>query len=386
MATAVGFTSTLRDYFLGDDFAYVGRYWDFPFAAWPRLFVGDWAGGLWSARLNELRPFNALLFMIDGRLWGVNPLGFHLTNLLLHAGCATLVGVLALRVTGRSLGGALLATVLFAVHPVHATAVTWICGRVDLLATGLALAALLAFLRDRDERPGETRFLWLLAVAFAGLLWTKEVGFTFPALLIAADTILLGRLARWREWRTWRPYVVVAAVFAVYLACRGIAFGVAGPSGVGAGLPDVTRGAFFAEFFQREFSYAAYLAPPTQPWLRAWRDAGFALEGRSLARLGLLATGVIVLAGAVALSCRGARAQVDRRALGFFGAAWFLIATTPLMVTYFSPRHLYPATVGVAVVVALLIRGLLRTRVAFALGACALAALFAGQLFRALAP
>src|ERR1041385_8323453 len=73
--------STLDRYFIGDDFGYVGRLHQLSFRESPSLFFHDWAGGMWGYTLPELRPFAALSFLVDAHFWGVNPLGYHLTNL-----------------------------------------------------------------------------------------------------------------------------------------------------------------------------------------------------------------------------------------------------------------------------------------------------------------
>src|SRR4051812_44513952 len=73
---------SLGGYFLADDFGYVGKFHNYPFAKWPRLFVNDWSEGFWGFQLRELRPMTALTLMLDGRLWGGDAFGYRLTNLL----------------------------------------------------------------------------------------------------------------------------------------------------------------------------------------------------------------------------------------------------------------------------------------------------------------
>src|SRR5688500_4647440 len=81
VVSLVGFGWTLGGYFQGDDFGYVGRFYEYPFAQWPKLFVASWAGDMWGFQLRELRPVTALSFMVDGRVWGGNATGFRVTNL-----------------------------------------------------------------------------------------------------------------------------------------------------------------------------------------------------------------------------------------------------------------------------------------------------------------
>jgi hypothetical protein len=64
----------------------------------------------------------------------------------------------------------------------------------------------------------------------------------------------------------------------------------------------------------------------------------------------------------------------------FFALGWHLVATIPLVITYISPRHLYLASVGVCIALAIVLRGLLRNRVAFAVAIVALSAVYIQRL------
>lgn len=114
------FAPTLGGGFLGDDFGYVGRFARFSLSEWPRLFVREWSEGMWENKTRELRPVTALSFIVDAHVWGVNAPGFRVTNLMLHAGCSTLVGLLAWRAAERARACGIAAAIWFALHPVHA--------------------------------------------------------------------------------------------------------------------------------------------------------------------------------------------------------------------------------------------------------------------------
>ena len=79
------------------------------------------------------RPVQALTYLLDYHLWGLTPAGFHLTSVLLHAGTAMLLYRLGGSLL-RDARAALVAALLFAVHPIHTEAVTYIAGRSDPLA------------------------------------------------------------------------------------------------------------------------------------------------------------------------------------------------------------------------------------------------------------
>lgn len=352
VASVVGYVSTLRGYFQGDDFGFVGHYFDFPLSEWPRLFLRGWADGLWSSSYRELRPLNALAFIVDGRLWGVEPMGYRLTNLAVHAISAALVGLIACRVSRRDAAAAVIAAGLFALHPVNAHAVAWITGRVDLLSTAFLLAAFLGFMGYRETARGA--WLLLLAVGQAGAVFTKESGVTLVGFLVLAD--LLWLRPRVRGGGTWWPYAVCGALLVAYFSCRWIAFGDGHPGGIGRGLPDLASAQTYLDFLRREVAYVAHLLPPLQPWLTAWRDDGFALDlGRivqaMLAVLAVVSAGWMIRRWLVRTTL-----PADRAAVLFFAGAWLAVATVPLMATYFSARHLYLAVPGLCVAGALGLR------------------------------
>ena len=373
---------TLGGYFQGDDFGFVGRYFDFPLSRWPRLFFQGWADGLWSSSYRELRPLNALAFIVDARLWGLEPAGYRLTNLALHSVCAALVGLIAWRASRRDTGAAAIAAGLFALHPVNAHAVAWITGRVDVLSTAFFLGGFLGFLGHRQTERGA--WLALLAVGQVGALFTKESGVTLVGFLVAADLVWMRPRLRTRS--AWFPYAVCGALLMVYFACRWIAFGSGAPSGIGRGLPDLATASTYVEFLRREAAYVAHLLPPLQPWLVAWRDDGFPLDFIRLAQAALLLLAAIFGGWMIRRWWARAAFPADRAAVFFFAGAWFVLATVPLMATYFSARHLYLAAPGLCVAGALLIRGAFPLAPPRAAIVAILGVLFLTQLWQTLAP
>ena len=134
-------------------------------------------------RFDYWRPLVVVSHMLETSLFGRSAWGFHLVNVLLHATASGLVFGLGLLWFERRRGVALLAGLLFAVHPVHVEAVAWVSGRSDLLLGLLLLSALIA-----DRRSSLTGSVgWQLAslVAFAGALFSKEAAAIFPVLVAA---------------------------------------------------------------------------------------------------------------------------------------------------------------------------------------------------------
>jgi hypothetical protein len=175
------------------------------------------------------RPIASLTYAIDYALWGLNPTGYHLTNLLLHTVAAALVAVCTMTVTRRRAVGTL-AGILFAIHPVAVEVVPVTSRRQDTLLTMFVLVSLTLFVRwYRATAPGE-RFPWRWAshrplggalLAYALALGAKETAVVVPVLVVV--WVLLDRgIGRPREllrslFGTVGPF---ATVTAIYLAVR----------------------------------------------------------------------------------------------------------------------------------------------------------------------
>src|SRR6185295_4339407 len=126
---------------------------------------------------SQYYPLVFTSFWIENKLWGLDPTGYHLTNVLLHALAAILLWRVLLRLR---IPGALLAGALFAVHPIHVESVAWITERKNVLSAVFFLAALLLFFRFRP--PGEPS---------AG--WRKRPGTDYGLALLAFTAALLAK-------------------------------------------------------------------------------------------------------------------------------------------------------------------------------------------------
>jgi len=146
------------------------------------------------------QPLSWLTLGLDYTIWAMNPTGYHLTNLLLHAANALLVyRVIVALVPGVGARAALVGALLFAIHPLRVESVAWATERRDVLSALFYLATLLGYLRlvqaKRDGRPWRG---WLAAsvgcflLSFLSMAW----GITLPLVLLALDVYPLRRLAR----------------------------------------------------------------------------------------------------------------------------------------------------------------------------------------------
>ncbi|MBN2489534.1 MAG: hypothetical protein JXQ29_01610 [Planctomycetes bacterium] len=200
--------------FLSDDYLIVGH-------VWREGLLGGWAQPFLSLTcVLFYRPLLSTSYGIDLLVWGLNPWGYHFTNLLLH-----LAVTLALFQVGRALTrspvAGLVAAALIGLHPLNPNTVTWAAGRVSLLAGLFSLAAILAFLRHR-RRPTRLRAAAAVGALVAGLL-AKESVVVLPLFLLLADCILARlRVALGLHLVLWS---VLAAYFVVRRAVLGVWIG-----------------------------------------------------------------------------------------------------------------------------------------------------------------
>jgi protein O-mannosyl-transferase len=333
------YSSTINGYFLADDFGYVQLYYRQNFSVLATILASDWSQGIWGFNLPEMRPVIALSYLWDSWLWGINPFGYHFTNVLIHALNALLVYLLANQLARIKPEGAITAATLFAMHPVHAEAVSWIAGRTDLISTFFYLSGLIAFGFYRMR--GQTRY-WLISLALYLLgMFSKEIVVSFPLMVLVYD-ICYGRQATVRsrtQW--WAPHLTNLALLAGYFWLRQRAFG----SSLGGG--EVALRPMLAELYQRQIYYLSSLFP---------------LEARLLERYSkvwiLVLASLLILVLGLRLFNRGFRNQAGS-AIAFlyllviyFGLVWYLISMAPLVrTTYISSRHLYFASAGICIVV-----------------------------------
>jgi len=142
------------------------------------------------ALLEGYRPLASLLFRLEWNLGYGTPLIAHLTSVMLHGAATFLFFRLALSLAAGPML-ALVTSLLFAAHPVHVEAVAYISGRPDLLATTLALLALVIARRAELCTPEGCRSLkiWPAYIAYAAALLSDEVALAMPFVLIGLDRL-----------------------------------------------------------------------------------------------------------------------------------------------------------------------------------------------------
>lgn len=191
-----------------------------PLVQQPGGFGALWRSNYWGENFNAglYRPLTVTTYWLNARL-GAATIGFHLVNLILHAGVSLLVLSLGLRLTGRP-RAAFLTAILFAIHPVHSEAVADVVGRAEILAALGVLAALHLWLSgETTKRP----WSWGLGVGLAwlGALFAKESAVILPAVLGGALLACPQRLSRVRgRFRSAAFVLPAAGALLLYFAVR----------------------------------------------------------------------------------------------------------------------------------------------------------------------
>jgi len=332
IAAVLPYLPSLDYYFAQDDFGVVWALYDKPWTQFFEWFRAPWLPNVWGYTPDEVRPFPALSYQLAAQLGAAAPWPNHAINIALHAANALLTFAMARHVARLSTVAAGVAGVVFAVLPMQTESVAWITGRVDSMPACLFLTSFLLFVRWRLENR-DRLYWWSLVFCFLAL-FSKQNTVTLGPTLVVADLLVLRRPVR-VSWAWMRPYVPFAVMTAAYLALRYVLFGEVAREGS----LNANQLAIFAGDLSTHLKRMIV------------GETGVAMEG---ARVALAVVGTLVAVTMVGVARgRDAVAAASRPAV-FFGVAWIGFAIAPTIVAgYASPRHMYLASVGWAILVGL---------------------------------
>lgn len=171
-------------------------------AAFNGYFMGNYA------------PLHILSYMLDHALWALNPAGYHLENVLIHAINGVLFYLL-LRRTALTELESVAATWIFLFHPVQVETVAWISQRKNLLAMAFFLIAFLCY--EIYRRTGKRMPYLLAAGSMAAAVLSKSIAVIFPLTVLLYDLTAPQQRPRSRLARglDLLPFVLVAAAAAL---------------------------------------------------------------------------------------------------------------------------------------------------------------------------
>jgi tetratricopeptide (TPR) repeat protein len=368
----------------------------------PVVLSGDWdralKGSWWPDPLEGAglyRPLTLTSFVVEWKLFGGDPLGFHGLNAVFHALVSLLAFLLLLGL--GSLPGAAAGAVVFAVHPLHTEAVANVVGRAELYAALFYLGACLLYWRGRDWTgvPRYVRLVGLGALYFLALMG-KEIAVTLPGALFLLELFasLTGEEGRRggpepgadrfpgftrRLWGEAPVFLLLVAVLATYLGLRYLALGtvmgeIPAPIFLAIG-PTARLFTALAIWVQ----YVRLILFPRD--LAVDYDPGVLFPSEGL--------DVPMVMGTLTMVALGLAAYRSRKALPLIslGILWFALAVLPVSNLIFptgvilAERTLYLPSLGLSFVVAGLVPAVLSLSRSRQLLVLVFAVAFAGGLF-----
>jgi tetratricopeptide (TPR) repeat protein len=326
LACAIVYANSLEGAFIWDDVHLVKN--NTYVKSWrylPSVFTKDIAAGA-KVRAYSYRPLQTVSYMVDRSLWGMDVTGYHVTNLFFHIMTALCVFWL-IEVLFRKRALSLITALLFAVHPVHVEAVSYISGRADPMSGVFILLALILYIRS--GRSGGITLLLLSAASYLCAVLTRENSLVVPFIILLYHYAFRVKLDPKR-------FVPVLAVTFAYILFR--------LSALGHLFPHLEYPSTFAEripgFFASISSYARLLIVP----LGLHMD-----RGRGMFDLydPAVLLGIVILVLSFVYIIRSGRSG----GLEFFGLSWFFITLLPQsnlypINAYMAEHWLYLPSVG----------------------------------------
>ena len=182
LLTLITYIPAMRGGFVFDDYALLVND--------PLIKVSDGLQRFWfTTEATEYYPLSWSLWWAEWRLWGDHAIGYHVANVLLHSANAILVWIILRHL---KIPGALVAGLVFALHPVNVATVAWITEQKNTMSMFFYAVAILSYLRFDEE--GSWRWFNLSLAAFLLALLSKTAIVMLPVVLLGCVWWMHGRL------------------------------------------------------------------------------------------------------------------------------------------------------------------------------------------------
>ncbi len=350
---AIYCNSLFNGFVYDDEFQILGNRWITDIRYIPEIFSKNvWSFSKDIGFSNYYRPMMHLMYMIDYHIFGLKPWGFHLMNILFHAGVSLLVFSLTLEILRKSQPTSpnfylpsFMAAIFFAVHPVHTEAVTWVAGLPDVLTTFFYLLSLYLYIKAEGDL--KVSYFFSLLTFFIAIL-CKETALTLPIIFFAFDYAFERRQMRSSGYL--KRYILYFFLAGIYLILRSNALGGIIPTKYYS--QTNYRGLSIYQFFINVFPlFSEYLEKLLLPinlnFWHTFHPIKDLFTGKGIVSLVV----AILYAGVTLIAMR-------RNKAAFFG---LLLVFVPLLPAFYIPgisgkpfaeRYLYLPSAGFAMIIA----------------------------------
>jgi hypothetical protein len=295
------------------------------------------SGLTWALRSTyqmNWHPLTWLSHMLDAQLYGLNPIGHHITSLLIHIANSLLVLTVLRKMTGALWRSALVA-ILFAIHPLHVESVAWVAERKDVLCALFWLLTMWAYL-VYSEKPGWINYL-LVLLSFALGIMSKPMMVTLPVILFLLDY--------WPLRRKASLLVLISEKIPLFMMSAGSSI-VTYRSQMGCGRTVIHD--LHAQMNAIQV-YVVYMVKTVWPTRLA---VLYPFDDSVLTPLRTGVAALILLAITIAVT-----AQIKKRPYLFVGWCWYVVALVPVVGIFrigyhaMADRYTYLPHIGLFVIV-----------------------------------
>jgi len=220
--SSAAYSITLLNGFVMDDyFTVLKNNWIRKANNIPEIFTSNyWAYS--GGHTSFYRPLIHIIFMTGYVLFGLNPQGFHLINLLFHAAVSILVFLISAKlfreiyppVKDEILFYSFIASLLFALHPIHTEAVAWVSGITDVSYSFFYLLSFYLYIQWREKEMSGKIIYFCSVMSFFLSTLCKEPALTLPVVLVLYDSLFVkAKVWKYDSFRRYIPFLITAGIY-----------------------------------------------------------------------------------------------------------------------------------------------------------------------------
>lgn len=181
----------------------------------PTIFKSTIFGAEANAK-GFYRPLHTISYLIDYSFWELNPVGYHLSSIILHLFNIILIFLLLVKL-GIKKNIAYLVGLIFGLHPINTEAVTFISARGDIIFTFFSLLCFLFFILGVKALHKRARYYLPAILFFIFALFSKESAIVLPFIILVYVFLFLGQ-KRIKEY--WWPALTLCLISLTYIIVR----------------------------------------------------------------------------------------------------------------------------------------------------------------------